>query len=164
MSSTAPTAAEIADGLDAKQVGDNRWMARCPAHDDRSPSLSIRESTQGKVLVHCFSGCPNEAVIDALRSMGLWQREDPVRAANRLAQRERERERDHARVVLAIAEADRKTGIARQWSRTDRATVKHARNVLGVPAGRTYRPRAQRKHRSKSTPERGAQANARSSL
>ncbi len=33
------------------------WMARCPAHDDRKPSLSIREGDHGKVLVCCHAGC-----------------------------------------------------------------------------------------------------------
>lgn len=62
-----------------------RWhgrsgMARCPAHDDRSPSLSISETRDGRILVKCFAGCPQLAVIDALRARGLWNgeaKEDP---------------------------------------------------------------------------------------
>jgi hypothetical protein len=46
-------------------------MARCPAHEDRDPSLKISEDS-GKVLVHCHAGCSQEAVIDALRAQGLW--------------------------------------------------------------------------------------------
>ena len=39
------TAATILDRLDGvRPTGDGRWIARCPAHDDRSPSLSIREA------------------------------------------------------------------------------------------------------------------------
>jgi putative DNA primase/helicase len=49
-----------------KRVGEDRWMALCPAHDDRNPSLSIREA-RGKALVHCFAGCSTEAVLEALR-------------------------------------------------------------------------------------------------
>ena len=41
------------------------WMARCPAHEDRSPSLSIRKEN-GKILLHCFGGCSIEAVCAAL--------------------------------------------------------------------------------------------------
>lgn len=41
------------------------WMARCPAHADRSPSLSVCEG-DGKVLFHCFAGCATEAVCAAL--------------------------------------------------------------------------------------------------
>jgi len=46
-------------------------MARCPAHDDRNPSLSISQS-DGRVLVHCHAGCSQQAVIEALRRKGLW--------------------------------------------------------------------------------------------
>ncbi|MCX6359839.1 MAG: hypothetical protein NT029_08540 [Armatimonadetes bacterium] len=42
------------------------FMARCPAHDDRNPSLSVRVAPDGRVLVHCFAGCPLDAVLAAL--------------------------------------------------------------------------------------------------
>ncbi len=43
-----------------------QWSARCPAHADRAPSLSIRELQDGRVLVHCFSGCSIHSVLSAL--------------------------------------------------------------------------------------------------
>lgn len=43
------------------------WMVCCPAHDDREPSLAIRDGADGKVLVRCHAGCPQETVIAALR-------------------------------------------------------------------------------------------------
>jgi len=46
--------------------------ARCPAHDDRRPSLSIADSRDGKLLVRCHAGCKQTRVIEALRSRGLW--------------------------------------------------------------------------------------------
>ena len=49
-------------------------MARCPAHDDRAPSLSIQDTTDGKVLVYCHAGCDQARVISALRALGLWGR------------------------------------------------------------------------------------------
>ena len=42
------------------------WTARCPAHPDRSPSLSIREGQDGACLLFCFSGCDVEDVVAAL--------------------------------------------------------------------------------------------------
>jgi hypothetical protein len=65
------SADEIAHALGGRKMG-GRWMARCPAHDDRTPSLSIREAADGKVLVRCHAGCEQEHVIEALRSRGLW--------------------------------------------------------------------------------------------
>ncbi len=61
----------IADSLLArldgvKQTGAGRWLARCPAHNDRSPSLSIRETDDGTVLIHDFAGCDTEAVLSAV--------------------------------------------------------------------------------------------------
>jgi 5S rRNA maturation endonuclease (ribonuclease M5) len=49
-------------------------MAKCPAHKDNNPSLSIREE-DGKVLVHCHAGCVQRDVIAALTARGLWQPE-----------------------------------------------------------------------------------------
>jgi putative DNA primase/helicase len=54
-------------------------MARCPAHDDREPSLSIRDADDGKVLVCCHAGCDQERVIVTLRSRGLWTENFPRR-------------------------------------------------------------------------------------
>lgn len=49
-----------------KRTGAGRWQARCPAHDDRGPSLSIRELDDGRVLVHCFAGCEVHSVLSAV--------------------------------------------------------------------------------------------------
>ncbi len=38
------------------------WKARCPAHDDRTPSLSLDRGVKGRPLVHCYAGCAYEAV------------------------------------------------------------------------------------------------------
>ena len=48
-----------------RQSGPNRWTARCPAHDDRGPSLSIADH-DGKILLHCFAGCEAHAVVEAM--------------------------------------------------------------------------------------------------
>jgi hypothetical protein len=49
-----------------RPAGTGRWTARCPAHADRSPSLSVTEVESGKILVHCFAECPVEAVLAAV--------------------------------------------------------------------------------------------------
>ena len=48
------------------------WRARCPAHHDHCPSLSISLGEDGRVLLHCHAGCTQDEVIDALRNKGLW--------------------------------------------------------------------------------------------
>jgi hypothetical protein len=52
----------------ARRSGSGRWLARCPAHDDHSPSLSVRELDDGRTLLHCFGGC---AVADVVGAIGL---------------------------------------------------------------------------------------------
>jgi hypothetical protein len=51
-----------------KQTAPGRWSARCPAHEDKSPSLSIRELDDGRILLHDFGGC---GAIDVVESLGL---------------------------------------------------------------------------------------------
>ena len=42
------------------------WTARCPAHADKGPSLAIRETDDGRILLHCFAGCPVDNVVGAV--------------------------------------------------------------------------------------------------
>jgi len=49
-----------------KQTGDRQWKANCPSHEDEEPSLSVAEGNDGRVLLHCFGGCPTQAVCKAL--------------------------------------------------------------------------------------------------
>jgi hypothetical protein len=52
------------DGV--RKTGADRWLARCPAHDDRKASLAIRELPDGRVLVKCFAECETEGVLSAV--------------------------------------------------------------------------------------------------
>lgn len=63
-------AATLAAALGGRKAGAG-WTARCPAHEDRSPSLSIRDA-DGKVLICCHAGCDQRDVITALKERGLW--------------------------------------------------------------------------------------------
>lgn len=49
-----------------RQRQPSQWSACCPAHDDNGPSLSVRETPDGAVLLHCFAGCTVAEVADAL--------------------------------------------------------------------------------------------------
>lgn len=52
------------DGV--KRTGSGRWLAKCPAHSDRTASLSIRETDDARTLVHCFAGCTVHEVVGAV--------------------------------------------------------------------------------------------------
>ena len=62
-------------------------VTHCPAHNDANPSLSITVTNEQKVLFKCFSGCSQQALVDALKAKGLWDtpqqdsRPTPIRGA-----------------------------------------------------------------------------------
>lgn len=51
---------------------DGQYLACCPAHEDKSPSLSIKEVDGGRVLVYCFAGC---TAAEVCASVGLELRD-----------------------------------------------------------------------------------------
>jgi hypothetical protein len=48
-----------------KRTSGNSWMACCPAHDDRTPSLTVRDA-DGRILIHCFAGCDTRSILNAV--------------------------------------------------------------------------------------------------
>jgi archaellum biogenesis ATPase FlaH len=51
------TVEDLLGRLDGVRRSGTGWSARCPAHEDRSPSLSIADGRDGAVLLKCFAGC-----------------------------------------------------------------------------------------------------------
>ena len=49
-----------------RRTGEGRWIAKCPAHQDRSPSLSIRELDDGRILLHDFASCSTDEILGAV--------------------------------------------------------------------------------------------------
>jgi DNA primase len=77
-------------------------MSQCPAHADKSPSLSVCETADGRILIHCFAGCGVHDVLDAL---GLEMKDlYPERLADHLpAQRTRAHAHAAANVLKMMA-------------------------------------------------------------
>ncbi|MCQ1547528.1 MAG: DNA primase [Candidatus Accumulibacter phosphatis] len=83
-----------------KRTGSGTWTACCPAHDDRGPSLAVRELDDGRILVHCHAGC---SVDEVLQAVGLTFSDlYPPRALDHPAKPER-RPFPAADVLRAIA-------------------------------------------------------------
>lgn len=58
---------ELLDRLEkGRRTGLGRWIARCPAHNDRHPSLAVRELDGGVILLKCFAGCSAHEVVSAV--------------------------------------------------------------------------------------------------
>lgn len=49
-----------------RKSSNNSWMACCPSHDDKTPSLSIKDSGNGKLLLNCLAGCGKEDILGTL--------------------------------------------------------------------------------------------------
>ncbi len=99
------------DGV--KETGPGKYLSRCPAHDDRSPSLAIKDGDDGRILIHCFAGCETEDVLSAIgmtfsdimpERCGADHGYKPVR--NRISPRDALATLDHESLVVAIIGAD----------------------------------------------------------
>lgn len=92
------------------------WLACCPGHDDRNPSLSIREGERG-ILLKCWSGCRIDSITAALgiavRDLFYDQEQDPREWREAQRRRDVERKKREARQSVdgltadALREAER---------------------------------------------------------
>jgi hypothetical protein len=103
------SAQQIIDRLDfVRATGKDGYIARCPAHDDRSPSLSIKETSDGRVLIHCHAGC---GALDVLTAIGLeWDAIYPPTDREYRVGRRKPRGESVDSLVVEIAEHDRAMG------------------------------------------------------
>ena len=119
----------LVDQLDkVVSIGPNRWKACCPAHADKSPSLSIKQLEDGRVLLHCFAGCSAEEVVG---SVGFDMQDlfpDTDKNYRSVMPKKAQITEDHW--VLEIAKADRLKGI--KASQKDRARELEAFKRLRV--------------------------------
>ena len=121
------SAEELARALGGKRAGSG-WIAHCPAHDDRIPSLSLSDGETG-LLWFCHAGCSQEAVASALREKGLF----PPVAAGTPSSRSGFRTPGELASWLA-----RKTGAT--VSRVDLYSPIFAEIRLDTSNNKTYRP------------------------
>lgn len=50
----------------ARATGRNSWIACCPGHEDKTPSMAIRVADDGRILIHCFAGCSINSILGAV--------------------------------------------------------------------------------------------------
>lgn len=77
-------AATIAKSLKGARQTNNGWEACCPIHNDKSPSLSISDGKDGKILIHCHGGCGQRELVAYFKGQQLWpqpEREDKPKPA-----------------------------------------------------------------------------------
>jgi len=131
------TLSEVINVLEARGCQPRRcgksWKARCPAHDDRNPSLSVGAGSDGRVLLYCHAGCPAENIV---RALGLEMRDLMPARASRYAGFPQAKPSGNGRAFptaeAAIASLD--TSMERKgWRRTGRWDYQDADgNCVGV--------------------------------
>lgn len=117
--------------LQGVRGGKGRWNAKCPAHQDRSPSLAVKELPDGRVLLHCFAGCGTQAVLEAVgltfrdvmpEHLGEFRRERPAFTAKDALEA-----LAHEAGIVAIASAG-----DRELTEADRARLCLAAGRIGA--------------------------------
>ena len=136
---------ELLTRLDRVRKVKGGWVACCPAHNDKRPSLSISQGDDGRILLHCFSGCQPA---DVSAAIGLTladlfpDRLKPQTPAERRKLRELAR---HAQwraalnvvgreaVIIRIAADD--LAVGRKLSGADRERVGRAHDLITNACG-----------------------------
>ena len=124
--------------LDKVKRSGKGYQARCPAHDDNGPSLSLREGDDGRVLMHCHAGCSTDAVVAALGlsmidlfpQSGKPRRPPPAPGVSR---RDLQAAAEFERSILFILKCD--AGRSRPISQADMRRGQVARQRLALARG-----------------------------
>lgn len=82
--------------------GEGQWLACCPAHQDRNPSLSIKETSDGTVLLRCWAGCDVGSIMAAVN----LELSDLFPRTEHAGRRHRDQHRLSPRDALTIIKAE----------------------------------------------------------
>jgi hypothetical protein len=109
--------------------------AQCPAHGDKTPSLSVKEGDDGRVLIHCFAGCLIEDITAAmgLSMSDLFSANESGRPSHRIPGfnvRALKEAAEFERQILFIVSADKKSG--KSISQSDLERTKVALNRIAM--------------------------------
>ena len=85
-----------------KSTGKHKWVACCPAHADRSPSLAIKE-VGDRILIHCFSGCLAAEVMGAIGMTMSDLFNDPLTEADGARYRHKHLVDDYRSLTTVVA-------------------------------------------------------------
>jgi hypothetical protein len=101
--------------LDGVTKAGKNYKALCPAHGDKTPSLSLKEGDDGRVLIHCFAGCLIEDVVAAmgLSMSDLFSSNHGGRHGPRIpgvSVRDLKQATEFERQILFIVTADKRSG------------------------------------------------------
>ena len=106
-------------------------LCRCPAHGDRSPSLSLSDGSNGRLLAKCHTGCDFADVMAALRGLGLIEGGGAYVAPDRAALAERDAQ-ERADAAKRAAQAERLWEEAMPIGGTGAEAYLRCRGIVGA--------------------------------
>ena len=134
----------ILSKLDKVKRQGKGYIACCPAHEDRNPSLSMVEAEDGRILIKCFAGCSTLSILGVmgltmsdLFPEPLWKKlPNPTchHGGNKMISDRKLQDRiDHLETKLAIAESMRRQGekLSRQALESEREAYIELRKLSG---------------------------------
>jgi len=109
---------QLLNSLQKVQKRGKNYMACCPAHDDKTPSLSLTELDDGRVLIKCFAGCDTFEILSAVGlslsdlfpNPGLGQQYRHFQSLSALSLKKPNDKIEHEKMILQIAKDDRANG------------------------------------------------------
>ena len=132
---------QILSRLDkVRQHQKGRYMALCPAHEDRSRSLSLTQAEDGRILMHCFAGCHIEDVCSSidLELKDLFPSTEQQNYST-IPDWKRQRYQDalvREHMIVEMARADRAKGLT--LSEADKARVLKAIEFIRLMEGANH--------------------------
>lgn len=137
-------------GLDPKETGPGQWEARCPAHEGKRRNLSVKENSDGTLLLHCHrrdeSGAPSCAVPAVMRALGLTLRDLFPATPGRTKSKDKAKSKPFPTPEAAIAALSRRLGPPSSFWRYQATDAGHTYEVMRVyrfdasDGTKTYRP------------------------
>lgn len=112
---------QILSRLDKVHKSGKGYSARCPAHEDKKPSLFVMELEDGRILVKCHAGCTGQEILqsvglslsDLYPQHGLGHYRSFARIEQEIKQNKNKKaitQKDHYELILAAAKGKRANG------------------------------------------------------
>ena len=118
----------IRSRLDGVRGNGSSFMAKCPSHSDKSPSLSVKDCGD-RIVLHCFAGCDTRDVLEAIGlSWGdLFAESLPERITPSLRVEERRRLAKHYEIEFTILFHAKHSSLTKP---SDQPRIEKARDIL----------------------------------
>ena len=93
-----------------RSTGSSKWVALCPVHGDKSPSMGIKERSDGAVLINCFACGANGMDVAEAAGFSVSELFPPDSSRPSGPTREQRATIETDKVIMLIYEADKRGG------------------------------------------------------